>query len=335
MFKNILILCHYNIGDICYDLVVVNPLRKQFPEAKISVLTSSGSKPIAQGYKEVDKIITFDKHGKDKGLRGRLRLMLALRKERYDLAVIMKSSLMYKFLNIPQSWSVQKYLGCSPAETGRHVADNYLGFLRSHGVDAAEAQFNFTSSPEDKEFADALFVKKGISANDTVVGILPLAAWSLKSWPIDKWNGLAEALKKQYGIKVIAFGDSDNALFKKIVLRDISPDVILTGKTILGQAIAAIRRCNVFIAPDSGLLHLASIMKVNSIGLYGPSPINYVYPYFHKNKIVSLKEKLACMPCYPGLTGCECKKRDLLFSDCMKLITVDDVLGMVRRVLKL
>ncbi len=335
MFKNILILCHYNIGDICYDLVVVAPLRKQFPEAKISVLTSSGSRPIAQGYKEIDKIITFDKHGKDKGLRGRLRLMLALRKERYDLAIIMKNSLMHKFLNIPQVWRVQKYLGCSPAETGRHVVDNYLGFLRSHEVDAREAEFNFRLSQEDKKFSDGLLAKKGINADDRVVGILPLAAWSLKSWPMDKWNELAMALIKECGVKIIAFGDSDNIFFKKIVLRDISPEIILTGKTTLGQAIAAIRRCNVFIAPDSGLLHLASIMKVNSIGLYGPSPVNYVYPYFHKDNIVSPKEKLACMPCYPELKACECKKRKFLFSDCMKLISAEGVLEMVRRALKL
>ncbi|MFH0739472.1 MAG: glycosyltransferase family 9 protein [Candidatus Omnitrophota bacterium] len=277
----------------------------------------------------------FDKHARDKGILGRLRLMIALRKEHYDLVIILNNSLMYKFLNIPRSWSLRKYLRCLPSKTGMHAADNYLEFLRSYGIDAGKAEFDFVSSEEDEEFRDMFLAKKGINAKDKVVGILPLAAWSLKSWSIDKWNELAEVLKKEYGIKVIAFGDSDNALFKQIVIQNISSEIILTGKTTLGQAIAMIKRCNLFIAPDSGLLHLASIMGINAVGLYGPSPKDFIYPYFHRDKIISPNEKLECMPCYPGLKACKCKEKELLFSDCMKRINVDDVLGEVRRTLDL
>jgi len=325
-------MCHSNIGDFCHNLVVVSLLRRQFPASKISVLTSSRSESIARGYDGLDEIVVFDGRTKDRGLIGGLRRIISLRKKRYDLVIILKNSLMHKFLGIPVSWSLRKYLGGRRlSDTGKHAVDSYLGFLMSHGVTAPEARFGFTISGTDRDFSDRLMKEKGIKPDDKLVGILPLAGWSLKSWPIDKWNGLARILKERCGIKMIAFGDNDNALFRQIVLKNISPDIILTGRTTLTQAMAVIKRCDLFIAPDSGPLHLASIMGVDAIGLYGPCTEEYMYPYFHRNNTISAGAKLSCMPCYPGLTNCICHKKRVTFGDCMERISVDDVLEAAKR----
>ena len=335
MFKKILIMCHSNIGDVCYDLVVIDPLRGQFPDAKISVLTSSRAASVARGYKDLEKVIIFDKYATDKKLPGRLRLIASLTRERFDLVIVLKSSLMYKFLGIPHSWSLKKYLGCSPAQAGTHGADTYLAFLRSHGIKASRAVFNFVLDETEKEFCDSFLKEKGIDRKDKLVGILPLAGWSLKSWPIDRCNKLAAILKEKYGIKTIAIGDVEDPVFKKLILPHISGDLIFTGKTTLKRAIALLKCCDVFIAPDSGLSHLASTMGIKTIGLYGPTPENYIYPYFHRRNMIFPREKLECMPCYPELTRCICKARGALVSDCMRGIRVEDVLESVEQNLEL
>ena len=329
MFKNILIIGHSNIGDVCYDVVTIDPLRSHFPQAKISFLTSSRAESILQGYEGLDKIFTFDKHTKDKGLYGRLRLMAVLVREKFDLVVVLKNTFMYKFLGISCAWSVRKYLGCELLEKRIHAVDIYLEFLRSHGVDARETKFGFTLGEEERDFCDAFLAKEGISVKDKVVGIAPLAAWSLKSWPIDKWNKLAKNLKSQYGIKVINLSKSGRDPFSQMVLKNISREIISADKTTLRQAMALIKRCNFFIGPDSSLLHLASCMGVEAIGLYGPSSGEYFYPYFHRHNIVVSKEKLNCIPCYPGLKSCLCKEK-LQFGVCMEGISVKDVLGFAR-----
>lgn len=277
MFKNILIIGHSNIGDVFYDLVVINPLRRCFPQAKISFLTSYKAENIVHGYKGLDKVFIFDKHTKDKGLFGRLRLMTALVREKFDLAIILKSTLMYKFLGIPCVWSMRKYLGCEPSKKGIHVVDIYLEFLRSHGIDIQEATFNFALSKEEKDFCDTFLAREGISAKDRCVGILPAVTWTLKNWPLDKWNKLAGILKSQYGIKVIAFGKIGDDLFSRMVLKKMSPEIISSYKTTLKQAMALVKRCNLFIGVDSGLLHLASCIGIKVIGLYGPTSgeLNY------------------------------------------------------------
>jgi heptosyltransferase II len=112
--RNILIFGHSNIGDVVYDLAVVDPLRTAYPDSKISFLTSVRCKDIADGYKSLDRIILFDRHGKDKGFK-RLGFMADLRKERFDLALILSSSLNHLFLGIPNIWSLKK--GALKAET--------------------------------------------------------------------------------------------------------------------------------------------------------------------------------------------------------------------------
>ncbi|MFC1752966.1 glycosyltransferase family 9 protein [Thermoproteota archaeon] len=334
MFNNILIIGHSNIGDVCCDLVVVNPLHREFPKAKITFLTSSRSKNIAEGYKGLQRVVTFDKHAKDKGLKGSVRFMAALAKERFDLLIILKSSLRYMVLGIPCVWNVRKYFGFASLPKRVHSIDVYLEFLRSHAIDAQEAIFDFGLDDEDKKFCDAFLAKEGIRAQDKVVGILPMAAWSIKSWPIDKWNELAGILKSQYGVKVIGFSKSDKSQFSQEVLKNISGEIIPANKTTLKQAMALISRCNLFIGPDSGLLHLASCIGVGAIGLYGPTPPDFIYPYFHRQDIIISKKKSDCMPCYPGFKSFPCKGK-FWFGACMEAISVEDVLESVKKKLDL
>mgnify|MGYP001615531123 CR=1 FL=1 len=134
MFQNILIIGHSNIGDACYNAVVAAPLHEQFPRARISILTSSRTQNIFQGYAGISKIFLFDTYVKDKGLFGYLRLIRALRKEKFDLAVVLNSTLLYKFLGIPRVWSVREYLGRRPCAVKKHIADIYLEFLKAKGV---------------------------------------------------------------------------------------------------------------------------------------------------------------------------------------------------------
>ncbi len=338
--KNILIIGHSNIGDVCYDLTVVNPLRRQFPQAKISFLTSSRADNIVKGYKGLDRVLIFDKNAPNRRLSARLRLMVFLAKEKFDLAIVLKSSLMHMFLGIPCVWSLRKYLGCLPSEKGMHIVDIYLEFLRYHGIEAHTAEFDFGFSPEEEKFCDNFFKEEQINAKDRLVGILPMAAWVLKNWPIDKWNRLAESLNSLYGIKVIAFGkftnDSHGQMtlsnisgyenHSQMILSNISGKIILARNTTLKQAMALIKRCNLFIGPDSSLTHLASCLGVNTVGLYGATSSRYIYPYFHRHNLITSKAQIDCMPCYPGGKPCKIKTK-LQASACMDGIDVEDVLA--------
>jgi ADP-heptose:LPS heptosyltransferase len=328
--SKILIIGHSNIGDVCCDLVLVNPLRSHFPQANISLLTSPRANNLAEGYKGLDRVLTFDKYSPGGGLFGRWRLIRSLAGEKFDLAVVLKSTLMHKFLGIPCVWSLRKYLGCAPSEKKMHIIDIYLEFLRSRGIEADKAIFDFGFGQEEQRFCDTFFAQEKINAKDRLVGILPMAAWSLKNWPIDNWNKLAESLGSQYGIKVIAFGKFVDDSYSRTILNNISRKIILARNTTLKQAMALIRRCSLFIGPDSSLTHLASCLGVNTIGLYGATASTYIYPYFHRHNVINSKAKIDCMPCYPGGNPCQVKVK-FQVGACMDGISVEDVLLLLKQ----
>lgn len=56
------------------------------------------------------------------------------------------------------------------------------------------------------------------------------------------------------------------------------------------------RTCDLFIAPDSGLLHVAAALKIPSVGLYGPFPADLRVRYSPYN--VSVEAKAPCSPCF-------------------------------------
>ncbi len=329
-FRKILIIGHSNIGDVCYDLVVVKPLRINFPHAKISFLTSPRAQNIVASWDGLDRIIIFDRKATGKKIFGRIPFMVSLIKEQFDLAIVLKSTLMHQFLGIPNVWSLSQYLGGGKvSDKKRHVVDIYLDFLRFHHMDNPQPVFELNAQKTSAPFFDKFLEENKISPQDKIIGISPLAAWSLKNWPTEKWNGLAEILKLKYGFKVIAFGKSAGDAFSHRTVENLSPTIASTiDKTSLVEALALIKRCDFFIGPDSGLLHLASCMKVETIGLYGATSKDFLYPYFHRHNMVVSKAKLPCMPCYPGNIPCQRIGKSLC-GQCMEAIEVEDVLAAI------
>jgi heptosyltransferase I len=332
MFKNILIFGHSNIGDVIYDLAVINPLRESYPNAKITFLCSSRCWDIVSGYKGIDRIIVLDRHGKNRGFFSRLCFTAALRKEKFDLVIVLTSSLNYILLRAPAVWRVQRQMRLRHD----HPVDRYIDTLRFYGLIVKDASFSFGLNEKDVSFSFEFLKYRGIDPRDTLIGILPLAAWSLKSWPIEKWNSLADILRKKWGIRVLNLGKlPDNKLGRRIA-DEISGNIIPADETTLPQAKALLSRCQLFIGPDSSLLHLASCMGIETIGLYGPTPVSRFYPYFHRHNSISSKNKLACMPCYPdNKPSCRTNMVKHDFGPCMCGIEVEDVLTVIKERLNL
>ena len=117
-------------------------------------------------------------------------------------------------------------------------------------------------------------------------------------------------------------------------MSEISSDIISAiDKTTLRQALSLIACCDLFVGPDSSLLHVASCLKVVSIGLYGPTPVDYIYPYFHRQNVIMAQEVPDGMSCLTDPLSCVCRKTPQP-SACMENISVEEVLRAVRQKLQ-
>lgn len=331
-FKNILIFGHSNIGDVCYDLVVINPLRNKFPRAKISFITSVKVKDVLELVPGIDEVIVFDKHSVDKGFWGYIKFLNNIRNRKFDLAVILRDTQMHYFFNIPVNLKLKKSL---IHRYNSHVAQKYLKLLEDIGISNQQPQFNFRFSKEENQSAENFLKKQSTSEYKLTVGIMPFAGWLLKCWPVKHWNKLIDFLDSELKAKVFVFGKANNSLWSDDFFKRISSKVVLVmDRVSLSQSLAIIKHVDLFISPDTSFLHLASCMGVKSIGLYGATNKDFIYPLFHKDYIVISESKLDCVPCYPGPRPGSCGVKDKPAS-CMADISVEEVIKKVEQILNI
>jgi ADP-heptose:LPS heptosyltransferase len=81
------------------------------------------------------------------------------------------------------------------------------------------------------------------------------------------------------------------------------------------ESASYMQTCDLFIAPDSGLLHIAGALKIPSVGLYGPFPADLRVRY--SPYCVAVEAKAPCAPCFwhgrgahfpPGCPGAKAGK---------------------------
>ncbi len=152
----------------------------------------------------------------------------------------------------------------------------------------------------------------------------PGTVMASKRWPIGNFNGLIKMLEKD-GNAVYVFGaDFDKEAVNEAV-QGTKAVTIISG---LGDMAYYASRLDIFVACDTGPLHLAAALGVKTIGLYGPSSPE-VFGAKGKNS-VNIWERAGCAPCYEPSTVL--KRRFLSCTDnvCMKKITVEQVYAVVK-----
>ncbi|MFH1094030.1 MAG: glycosyltransferase family 9 protein [Candidatus Omnitrophota bacterium] len=329
-YKNILIFGHSNIGDVCYDLAVVYPLRQAYPDARISFVTSKKSAQLVEVVAGVDELIIFDKHGEDKGIRGYLSFIKNIRWRKFDLSLILRDMQMYYFFNIPAMLKLKK---SDVRDNTYHVAQKYIRLISKLGIDAKEPKYEFKFSDKQINYINQLFLTNKVTENTFKVCILPLAGWALKCWPIEHWNSLVDTLTEEFKAKIFFIGKTGVSEWEKQCKQRISSKAVsLIDNSTIDESSVLIHNMDLFIGPDTSFLHLASCMGIPTVGLYGATDREFIYPFFHKEYIANSRADMECMPCYPGPNGGSCKVKGP--GPCMKKITPDEVMEKIRQVLK-
>lgn len=97
------------------------------------------------------------------------------------------------------------------------------------------------------------------------------------------------------GWEILFFGAPDEVNVKSADPRLIN---VTTAKPSLSfhESCAVMKTCDLFIAPDSGLLHAAASLGVPSVGMYGPFPGDLRCKY--SPSVTVIEGDGACAPCF-------------------------------------
>jgi lipopolysaccharide heptosyltransferase II len=329
--RNILLINVNWLGDVLFSTPAIRALKRSAPYAGISVLIHPRCKDVLAGNPLIDELIAYDEEGEHKGLMGKLRLILYLRKKGFERTYILHRSLTRALIaclsGIPmrvgyyyRKRAVLLTDNIRPSPNDVHRVDFYLGVLEQSGIDIKEEdrKIEFFITDEDRAKIREILKKEGVDAGEKFIVLNPGANWTPKRWPAENFANLADILLEKHSKKVIITGSSSDARLADDIVRLIkNKPVILTGKLSLKELGALFEMATLVISADSGPLHIALAVGSRAIGLYGPTSTKITGPYRNKDAVIIQKMVGCIIPCY---------KVDCIDTRCMSAITVSDVL---------
>jgi len=267
------------LGNLVFSLPFVSALRKKFPQAEISFLVSTQFAELLKNEPGI-KVLTYNKK-KARNPLYVLDLMSRLKTKRFDwcfdLASPQSPSFTNSFLSAFSGAPVRIAFRSRYAE----VFDNQLFepegevalwklFLKLlERVSPGKAEFGaaLTLTAEEKRKALDFYGQSGVPK----VGVF-LGGRGEKKWETEKWLEVAEKLAG-WGCSVFLFYGPDE---KAIGILNAKGITTVAPKPVREFA-ALLSRLDLFVAADSGPLHLASALGVPVIGVYLVSdPIRFL-----------------------------------------------------------
>ena len=335
--KRILIRAVNWLGDAVMTTPAIEAVRETYPEAEITLLANTLVSQLFSPHNLIDKVITFDRNGRHKGVTGRLRLARELKLHHFDAAIILPNSfdsaLVPWLARIPLRFgknSDGRYL----LLTDRYLPDEkpplchevlyYLNLMGNFGIKSTQKPALHLFVTEDEiRAAGALLSQNKIVQEDFLLGINPGAPFgSAKHWYPERFAAVAEKLAEKWRAKIIIFGSPGEAPLAAEIESLLEGNCLnMAGKTSIRELMALIKRCNFFITNDSGPMHMAAAFGVPLVAIFGPTDHGGTSPFTDNAAIV--RKNVDCAPC--KLRQCPTDHR------CMTEVTADDVLNVALR----
>ena len=332
-YSNILIITHKNIGDILHNMAVLKPLKKAFPNAILSLLTSSIGKNILTHNAYISHILLHTQGSSWKKIWERFQLIRLLRKKKYDLIINLKmGSYFAYFLGAKSVWSVPKKFKTRNRKRNTHLIDTCLHVLKFQGLEIqrGDLDLRIQTTTDEKREIETLLLQSGIQEADKIVVISPFANWHAKEWPLQRFQHLATDLSHFSNIKTIFIGGKED---QKKIIHEKNLFLNWIGKLSLRQVAALYEKTTLAIGIDSGPFHMAANMNIPVIGIFGATTTNRAFPYFSRDHVVECTVYLGCNPCSPAGDFMACRVYDKP-TPCMEAIPYETVYNKVVSILR-
>ncbi|MDR3112985.1 MAG: DUF374 domain-containing protein [Endomicrobium sp.] len=343
-FPKILIVQPSRLGDIVFSLPVVTALKKQYPNAKISWLVDERCAGILQGHSDIDELIVWDRRCRLPSYYFSLRKRL--RSAAFDLSIdlhgLFKSAMFVKFANARYkiassstngmrefSWLFSKEIKTPQT---MHCVERHFAVAKYLGADF-KAESKIYISDEDKFSLDKILNDEGINPSKPIFTFHMGGGWLSRRWPLENFAKLVDRINETLDVNVILVGGKEggksekglNEYLKELVKTKFAD---LTDKLTLKQLCALFLKTKVFVANDSGPMHIASAaLNIATIGLLGPTNAKKTRPY--GSNALTLQHEIGCRP-----KKFPCVKRDCANPACMKAITVDEVYEAAKKIIE-
>jgi heptosyltransferase-2 len=308
MPKKFLIIQTAFIGDVVLATSLIENLHAAFPDATIDFLLRKGNEQLLEGHPLLRNVLIWKK--KEKKIRNLLRLLFAIRKEKYD-----------KVINVQRYAATGFLTGFSRAKEKigfdknplsklftKKVVHVFGGATNMHEIERNHQLISHFVKHEVKRprlypsQADERFIQQYISK--PFITISPASVWFTKQYPPLKWASFINEVPDDIEI-IFLGGPGDRSLCEAIVqMTESRSPVNLCGELSFLQSAALMKYARMNYVNDSAPMHFASAVNAPVTAVYCSTVPAFGYgPLSDVKYIVERQEPLYCRPC--GLHGYE------------------------------
>ena len=284
--QHILVIRFSSLGDVAMTVPVISALIKSHPNAKISVLTKTQFTPLFKHLPTIE-VIGVDLKKQYNGLLGLFQLSKKIKALRVNAVADLHYVLRTKVLRIllPRlNWAIldkgrkekNQLITGKIFKPLKPIVERYADVFRHLGFDLSLSTPDFpTAQPLPKEIQSLLN-----ECPQPYIGTAPFAAYSSKTYSLDKMKAVIDHFSKT-GATVVMFGGGQTEVQKLNEIANLFPNVIsLAGRLSLDDELKLIGHLKVMLAMDSGNAHMAALMGVKVLTLWGVThPYSGFKPY--------------------------------------------------------
>jgi ADP-heptose:LPS heptosyltransferase len=327
------------MGDVAMTVPVLRAFVNQYPEVKITVVSRPFFKPFFDGIPNLS-FFAFDEKERHKGFLGLIKLF-------QDLSVL-NIDAFADLHNVLRSKIVRSLFALSGKKTA--------------SVDKGRAEKKALTRPENKIFkplmsmferhvkvfeqlgfpmdlSNPIFPQKAIldaeilniigENNQKLIGIAPFAQYDSKVYPLDLMQEVIDTLALDQSNKILLFGGGKKEIDILNTLSSGKANVItVAGKIKFPQELQLISNLRVMLSMDSGNAHIAAMLGVKVITLWGAThPFAGFSPFNQplENALVSDRNLYPKIP-----TSVYGNKKVEGYEDAMRTIKAADIVSSIQ-----
>lgn len=343
-----IVVCKFlGMGSIIQSTPLLQTLRKNYPDANITFLTSAGNETLLKMIPAVDEVLTIN----DKKISGvfldTLRVLMNLWKKKADIYIDLETYSYYSTVVATLSCAVNR-IGFYRAERNIRmgvythmmffnarsaIAESYLQMVRLIGcTETVDELYKFVVPTSITEKTAKLLRDHTVS-NYIVINPNASDLRIERRWPAAKYVELIRRLFSALpDCHFVLIGNGAERPYVDSIFDQLDENtgkrvLNLAGRLTLVELFSMIDKANLVVTNDTGPMHISFALQRPTVALFGPaSPAQ-----FGRNKnVYAVYKNVYCSPCVHDFLTPPC----LGDNQCMKQITLEEVLKPVLAVMQ-
>jgi heptosyltransferase-2 len=324
-FKEVLIISPNWVGDSVMAEPLFSFLKIKYA-SHITVLCPKFLFEIFDHMNSVDSILTHNFRSGKLELKKRFAYGKKI-ENHYTTCILLTNSLKSAIIpfvakipvRIGYDNEVRRFLLTNPKKKGNKASSHILSYLNL----IRESSTNVNNRPK---FKFNKIHQRNDSEKSVIASICPGGDYGkAKRWPEKNFNRLIKKLIK-YVDKIQILGSKKDIQNTNKIVKDLETEKKIenhVGKTSISDVIKLIAESDFIITNDTGLMHIATALNIQTISIFGSTSPS-ANPPLADNSII-LKKKMNCSPCFKSTC-------DYGHYNCIKSISVDDILNQLNKV---